>query len=306
MRARVKASAERLGYRPHAAARGMRGQTYTLGVLFSDLHNPFFAEIYAGLEDVLADTLYHPFLAIGRANSGAENAMIDAMVDRQIDGVILVAPVMAPSDIRVLAQDIPTVLMGVHVPDADSFDTVNNDDDLGGCLVVRHLHERGRKRIAYLTLADLPYPEGVTVTHRETGYRRTMQQLGLQDAIWVESASMTTENIRDVATRMLKSPQRPDAIFCWTDYVAFQVIGLAAELGLSVPRDVAVVGYDNTPYCNLPQNSLTSVDQSGRLLGQQATKLLLGRLGGRTASQHYMVTPTLMPRGSSEASGEGS
>lgn len=301
MRARVKASAERLGYRPHAAARGMRGQTYTLGVLISDLHNPFFAEIYAGFEDVLKNTSYHSFLGIGRADPADENAIIDAMIDRQMDGMILVAPVMAPSDVRVAAKEIPTVVLGVHLADSDAFDTVNNDDELGAKLVTRHLYETGRRRIAYLTLGDLPYPEGVTVTYREAGYRTTMRELGLEQFIHVESASMETESIREVATRMLSGPNRPDAIFCWTDYVAFQLIGLAAELGLSVPGDLAVVGHDNTPYCSLPQNSLTSVDQSGRLLGQQAAKLLLSRLGGRTASQHYVVTPTLVPRRSSSS-----
>ncbi len=305
MRARVKASAEKLGYRPHAAARGMRGQTYTLGVLISDLHNPFFAQIYSGFEDVLAGTPYHSFLGIGRAEPKNENAIVDAMVDRQMDGMILVAPGMAPADIDVLAEEIPTVVLGVHLPDARAFDTVNNDDELGGSLVVRHLHEGGRRRIAYLTLGDMPYPDGVTVTFRERGYRQAMQELGLAASIRVESASMVSEDIRAVAAKILDSPDRPDAIFCWTDYVAFQVIGVATELGLSVPGDVAVVGYDNTPYCALPQNSLTSVDQSGRLLGQQAAKLLLGRLGGRTASQHYIVTPSLVGRRSSGATETG-
>ncbi len=303
MRARVQASAEKLGYRPHAAARGMRGQTYTLGVLISDLHNPFFAAIYAGFEDVLAGTPYHSFLGIGRAEPATENAIIDAMVDRQMDGMILVAPVMAPADVRVAAGEIPTVVLGVHLPEAEAFDTVNNDDELGARLVVRHLYEQGRRRIAFLSLGDLPHPDGVTVTHRERGYRETMKELGLEDAIKVATASMETNAIRDAATRLLKGPDRPDAIFCWTDYVAFQVIGLATELGLSVPDDLAVVGYDNTPYCALPQNSLTSVDQSGRVLGQQAAKMLLSRIGGRTAAQQYVVMPTLVARRSSAASG---
>ena len=301
MRARVKASAEKLGYRPHAAARGMRGQTYTLGVLISDLHNPFFAEIYRGFEDVLSDTPYHPFLGIGSADPAAENAMVDAMVDRQMDGLILVAPVMAPADIQVVADETPTVVLGVHLPDATGFDTVNNDDELSASLVVGHLHEQGHRRIAFLTLGDLPHPAGVTVTFREKGYREAMQEMGLGDEVRVESASMHSDSIRAAALRLLKSDTPPDAIFCWTDYVAFEVIGVVAELGLSMPGDVAIVGHDNTPYCALPQNGLTSVDQSGRLLGQQSAKMLLSRLRGRTAAQQYVVTPTLVARRSTLA-----
>ena len=301
MRARVQASAEKLGYRPHAAARGMRGQTYTLGVLISDLHNPFFAAIYAGFEDVLDSTPYHSFLGIGRAAPATENAIVDAMVDRQMDGMILVAPVMAPTDLKIAASEIPTVVLGVHVPDVELFDTVNNDDEAGARLVVRHLYEQGCRRIAFLSLGDLPYPDGVTVTHRERGYRAMMQELGLEDAITVVTATMETNDIRAAATHLLTGPDRPDAIFCWTDYVAFQVIGLATELNLVVPSDLAVVGYDNTPSCALPQNSLTSVDQSGRLLGQQAAKMLLSRIGGRSAAQQYVVMPTLVARRSSAA-----
>lgn len=304
MKARVKASAEKLGYRPHTAARGMRGQTYTLGVLISDLHNPFFAEIYRGFEDVLSDTPYRSFLGIGRADAVDENAIVDAMVDRQMDGLILVAPVMAPADLQVVANETPTVILGVHLPDAQGFDTVNNDDELGASMVVRHLHDQGCRRVAFLTLGDLPYPAGVTVTFREKGYRETMQALGLGDNLLVESASMHSDDIRAAALRILRSSTPPDAIFCWTDYVAFEVIGIAAELGLSVPGDLAIVGHDNTPYCALPQNDLTSIDQSGRLLGQQSAKLLLSRLRGRTAAQQYVVTPTLVARGSSSRKGD--
>ena len=81
-----------LGYRPHAAARGMRGQTYTLGVLLPDLSNPFFADIVAGIDEALVRTQYQALLGVGQSAATTEHALVDAMIDRQIDGVILIAP----------------------------------------------------------------------------------------------------------------------------------------------------------------------------------------------------------------------
>lgn len=298
MRLKVQASANRLGYRPHAAARGMRGKTFTLGVLLSDLHNPFFSEVEAGIADVCGPARYQPMLGVGRAEVAVENAMIDSMIDRQMDGLVLVAPSLSPDDLEIVAEEIPTVLIGVHLPKAETFDTVNNDDELGARLVVQHLHDQGYDDIAYQTLAPLPGAEGVTFDFRERGYREEMKRLGLERHIRVVSASMQSSDIRSTALSLLGGKRRPKAVFCWTDYVAFEVIGVATELGLRVPEDLAIVGYDNAPYSELPQHSLTSIDQSGRLLGQQAARLLLERISGRHQATHFVVTPKLVVRGS--------
>jgi LacI family transcriptional regulator len=93
--------------------------------------------------------------------------------------------------------------------------------------------------------------------------------------------------------------QRPEAIFCWTDFVALEVLSVARELGLSIPSDLALVGYDNTSYCDLVQNGLTSIDQSGQVLGLQAARLLIERIKGRTAVEHFVITPRLVGRASS-------
>jgi LacI family transcriptional regulator len=101
------------------------------------------------------------------------------------------------------------------------------------------------------------------------------------------------------ARHLLESRQRPEAIFCWTDFVALEVLSVARELGLAVPGDLAVVGYDNTSYCDLAQNALTSIDQSGQVLGLQAARLLTERIKGRESAEHFVVTPRLVGRSSS-------
>ena len=150
LRSKVQASMVKLSYRPHAAARGMRGQTYTLGVLFPDLRNPFFADILAGINDALERTQYQPLLGISQSATQIEVALIDAMLDRQMDGLILIGPRMLAVDVVAVAERAPTVLIGHHPSGATNYDTVNNDDRLGAHLVVRHLFTAGYKNIAFL------------------------------------------------------------------------------------------------------------------------------------------------------------
>jgi DNA-binding LacI/PurR family transcriptional regulator len=306
LRAKVQASMLKLGYRPHAAARGMRGQTYTLGVLLPDLRNPFFADIMAGIDEALVRTQYQPLLGVGQSATTTEHAVIDAMIDRQMDGLLLIAPRLPSEDLVKIARSVPTSVIGIHLADASEFDTVNNDDQLGGALVVRHLHEGGYRNIAYFSL-DMPPPaEGVTVNLRESGYRATMRELGLSKHIRVVVAPQTPREIQVAARHLLQSRSRPEALFCWTDFVALEVLSVARELGLAVPGDLAVVGYDNTSYCDLAQNALTSIDQSGQVLGLQSARLLIERIKGRSAAEHFVVTPRLVGRASSRAKGKAS
>jgi DNA-binding LacI/PurR family transcriptional regulator len=297
LRERVTASMQRLSYRPHAAARGMRGQSYTLGVLLPDLRNPFFADIMSGVNDALGRTQYQPVIGIGDSALASEHAITEALIDRQMDGLLLIAPRMPQPDLVRIAETIPTVAVGMHVPDGVAFDTVNNDDELGARLIVQHLHENGYRNIAFLTL-DF---EGTNVAYRERGYRAAMAEFGLSKRVRVIAAPHTTREVQLVARHLLEPRNRPEAVFCWTDYVAFQVLSVARELGLNVPRDVAVVGYDNTSFSDLAIVALTSVDQSGQVLGLQAARLLIERIKGRLVAEHLVVTPRLVVRASSSA-----
>lgn len=300
LRGKVQASMEKLSYRPHAAARGMRGQTYTLGVLLPDLRNPFFADILSGVNTALERTQYQPLLGVSQSDEPMEMALVDALIDRQMDGLLMIGPRMAPSVVEALAHRIPTGLIGYHMPGAKHFDTANNDDLLGAELVVRHLADTGHRRITMLTLAIAPNDVVVTF-EREQGYRQAMAACGLGKYINILGADQTAREVQTTVRHLLQSRHRPEALFCWTDMVALHALSVARELGLSVPGDLAVVGYDNTSYCDLAQNSLTSIDQSGQVLGLQAARLLIERIKGREQGEHFVVTPRLVIRGSSRS-----
>jgi LacI family transcriptional regulator len=253
----------------------------------------------AGVNDALVRTQYQALLGVGLSAEQLEHALVDAMVDRQMDGLILVAPLMPTAELVAISERVPVTLVGLHLPHIGSFDTVNNDDELGARLVVRHLTDAGYRSIAYFGL-DLPAnAEGVTVNLRAAGYRRTMEEAGLARHIHIINADQTARGVQHAARQLLQSRHRPEAIFCWTDFIALEILSVARELGLSVPGDLAVVGYDNTSYCDLAQNALTSVDQSGQVLGLQAARLLVERIKGRETAEHFVVTPRLVARASS-------
>ena len=299
LRAKVRASIAGLGYRPHAAARGMRGQTYTLGFLIPDLRNPFFADIMAGLNEALERTQYQTFLGVSGSAPAMELALIESMIDRQMDGLIIIGPRLTPDDLAPICARVPTVMIANHTGPDPGFDTVNNDDQLGAALVVQHLVERGYKHIAFLSQRLDPPVDSSVTAHREIGYRRAMEAAGLGRHIQVSYAHQTSRETQTVARHLLEGRNRPDAIFCWTDFIALEVLSVIRDLGLSIPGDIAVVGYDNTTYCDLAQNALTSIDQSGQVLGLQAARLLIERIKGREKSEHYVVTPRLVARASS-------
>ena len=299
LRAKVQASIAKLDYRPHAAARGMRGQTYTLGFLIPDLHNPFFADILAGVNAALERTQYQTLLGVSDSTTQIETAVVDAMVDRQMDGLMIIGPRMSDEARNRMAERVPTVLIAYHPGADEPFDTVNNNDELGASLVVQHLVAGGYKHIAFITqYFDMPISAMVTA-HRETGFRSAMKDAGLGKQAQIIPAPQTSREVQNVVRHLLQSRSRPEAIFCWTDFIALEVLSVARELGLSVPGDLAVVGYDNTSWCDLAQNALTSVDQSGQVLGLQAARLLIERINGRTTPEHFVVTPRLVVRASS-------
>jgi LacI family transcriptional regulator len=293
LRARVRASMDKLNYRPLLSARGMRGKTYTLGLIFPDIRNPFFADILTGVHTALERTQYQVMLGV----SHEEEALVERMLDRQMDGLLLVGTREDPAKLALLAGEKPLVTIGHHALGNKTFDTVNNNDQLGARLVIKHLYANGFRNVAMLSLTTVT---SSIIHERETGYRREMIEQGIGRNINVIRAGQTVREVQLAARRLLEGRDRPDAIFCWTDFIALEVISVATELGLSIPQDLAIVGYDNTVYCDFAQNSLTSIDQSGELLGMQSVRLLIERIGGRSEVEHFVVTPRVVARNSSK------
>jgi LacI family transcriptional regulator len=297
MRERVRAAIDELGYRPRNAARAMRGRTFTIGVLLPHINNPFFAEILDGLMAQLGGTDYQAILVQGGRDPQGESRAIDALVDRQVDGILMVVPLSSKSGLEEVAAGTPTVVLGPHERSA-FYDCVNNDDEAGAELAVEHLIGLGHRRIAHIAQKDRNQGRLATLLHtvREQTYRRVMAEHGLAGEISVATTSYTEAGGYTGARELLARVPRPTAIFAGADLAAFGALAALHEAGLAVPADISLAGYDNTRAAGLAHISLTSVDQDGAIMGRTAGRLLLERIEGRTTAVQFCVTPALVPR----------
>ncbi|WP_433378953.1 LacI family DNA-binding transcriptional regulator [Actinoplanes sp. CA-142083] len=298
MRAKVQQAITELGYRPSAAARGLRGQTYTIGVMLPELRNLFFADILDGITAQLGGTDYQVLLAPGCNGEKEEARVIEAMIDRNMDGLVLIAPVSSRTRLNSVARSVPTVVVGRHGSSA-TYDTVTDDDVAGAALVVEHLAGLGHRRIAHIEhhetdpvrLVEMPNAQ------RANGYRESMRAHGLADEIDIASTTYTHEGGYLGAKELLARPRRPTAIFAGADVVALGALEAVAEAGLSVPGGISVVGYDNSALAAFGPVSLTSVDQDGRQMGANAARLLVDRIGEHDRrTVQVKLSPTLVVR----------
>ena len=302
MRSKVRESMAKLGYRPHTAARGMRGQTYTIGVLMADIKNPFFPQLIDGINDGLAGTQYVPLYGIGHGSTTTETAIVHALVDRQIDGLIMIGQRLPTAEVEAVAREVPVVVIGHHAPEATSFDSANNDDERGGALVVEYLLSQGYKHPAMITLGRTDLGQADVSQRREVGFIAAMRAAGFADrSIQIAAAADDLDDVTATVRALLESSEPPDAIFGWADYYALEVLSAVRSLGLRVPEDIAIIGYDNSPPCAFTQNDLTSVDQFGREIGRNAVRLLLERVGGRKTAGHFVIAPAVSARGSTRS-----
>jgi DNA-binding LacI/PurR family transcriptional regulator len=287
-----------LGYRPNAAARLLaERRSHTIGVLLNDLRQPWFADMLDGLTPALHAGGKHILLGDGRIDRMLDETLTWSFLDLGVDGLVLAGSIPMSQAIIDAASQIPTVAVGgrgldVGLPRAD---ILANDNHLGGSLAVRHLIELGHTRIAHIS--GLPSVAGRL---RMKGYEDTMREAGLGGNIHVEAGDMSEEGGYRATVRLLSGPDRPTAIFAANDLTCVGALSAAAALGVRVPAELSLVGFDNSVFARLRALWLTSVDATALELGQRAARMLLTRIERpETPGQTVLLPPRLEVRGSS-------
>ena len=287
-----------LGYRPNAAARLLaERQSHTIGVLLNDLRQPWFADMLDGLTPALHAGGKHILLGDGRIDRMLDETLTWSFLDLGVDGMVLAGSIPMSQAIMDAASQIPTVTVGGRGLDVDlpRVDKLANDNHLGGTLAVRHLIELGHTKITHIH--GLPSVAGQL---RMQGYEDTMRQAGLAASIHIEAGDMSEEGGYRATVRLLSSPDRPTAIFASNDLTCVGALSAAAALGVRVPEELSLVGFDNSVFARLRALWLTSVDATALELGRQAARMLLARIDEPDApGQTVLIPPRLEVRGSS-------
>jgi len=289
----TKAAAE-LGYRPNAMARSLvQRRTHLVGVMVSDLHNPFFADIVAGIQDEAARTGYKVLVNTGNREVRGEEDAMETLLQLRADGMILTSPVLDDEVILKASREVPIVLVG-RDGRAPSVDSVTNDDHAGAEMAVEHCISLGHRRIAHIDGGH-----GAGAPDRRRGYEAAMKRLGLGAQVQVVDGTYTEEGGHRGCLVLLAQHPRPTAIFAANDLAAIGALNAIEESGLKVPDDVSLVGYDNTSLAALRHISLTTLHQPRLEMGRLALSTLRERMDdGRGQPRRVVLAPTLVVRAS--------
>jgi LacI family transcriptional regulator len=294
-RERVLAAVEQLGYRAHLGARDLtRQRTEVIGVVVGDFFDPCIAEMTGRIEQHAAASGFRVLLSTAGPDLRAEETAITSLLEYRVAALILIAFNGDQKVLDTIGAHTPVVCMGYEGPCGVS---VGIDEKRGGDLATAHLAGLGHRRIAYLSAALVPRQTDRSRVH---GYRRALRRAGIEPAkelVW--RLRPGSEEERHTRMReLLTQPERPTAVFAASDITAIELMSCASELGLRVPEDLSVVGYDDIMLARTPMIALTTVAQPIAELAQRGIDAAIALIEDPHAQPRVPRTePQLIVRG---------
>lgn len=277
-RQRILAVADDLGYRSNVWARSLaHGKTNMIGVLLTDLSNPYHTDVVIGVEDAAHERGQNVLISHGRRDPDLLASQLRKFEALGVDGIIVISA-HTPSDVIAdIAQRTRVVIVGRPGELPESVSRIRNDDELGARRATTHLLESGRTRIAFLQNSTSP-----SARARQKSYEQTLREAGL-DPLILTPGDLTADAFTGI-----------DGIVAANDRGAVHALGEASDAGVRVPSDLAIVGYDNSQLSRVVRPQLSSVDQPRIQMGGRALEAVLGN-----EVIHEVFEPELVIRDSS-------
>lgn len=289
-RSRVEDAIRALGYRPNSAARQLRtNRSRMVAVIVPDITNPYYSVLTRGLADAVGLDDYGTYVCNTDGSRDRERKFLHDVLDRGVDGIVIGAATLAP-DPETTPQPTrlgtPIVCVGAGY-DEPEVDVVASDDRVGARIATAHLVNRGAKLVAMI---QGPPKSG---SARDLGYGDALRAAGMEQRADLMVRGDWTRSGGRVAMHALMSRQpRPDAIFCANDLTAIGAVDAVHELGLTIPADIAIVGFDDVDAATIVAPPLTTVRNPSYDTGWEAGQLLLGRMSGQyTGAGRRVVLP---------------
>ena len=294
MRDRVLAAVRSTGYRPNLAARRLRSRhTNTIGLIVADIRNPFFTAVSRTIEDLAYANGLRVILCNTDEDPKREAMYLQLMQEERVTGVILAPTRQGLASLGRTQPDYPMILIDRATPGI-AHDCVVLDNAAMAALLVEHLHARGFQRIVGLFGAS-----SSTGEERRVGFEAAVQRLGLAG----EAMAVPHGNgeVARIVTDLLARPDRPEALIASNGVALMAVLRTLHGLGLSVPNDMALAGFDNEGWMDLVGGGLSVIEQPVEEIGRTAMAMLMDRLDHADAALRKVVLAgRLVARGSSE------
>lgn len=300
-RERVREAIRAMHYQPNLLGRNLRrSETRIVLVLLQYISNPFYSQVVRGMEDAAHEAGYQVMLCDTNLDIERERVYIHMLKTRLVDGIIFTGPVIGGGELTELSALYPVVQCCEYLEDAPGVPSVSVDDEAAAAEAVGYLLSLGHRRIGMVT--------GVTGQHspgrREIGYAKALAGAGIgadPDLMCREAYSYRGGIQACRALMALCDP--PTAIFTVSDTMAIGCIHEAKKMGLAVPGDVAVMGFDDTGIASVYDPPLSSVGQPRYELGRRAMEIMLSRMGGEEMTGRVYMPHCLKVRASTEKTG---
>ena len=274
---KVRKAAAELGYRPNVLARAMvSGKSRIIGLVVAYLENYFYPEALERLSNALQQEGYHVLVFMASQTAGDIDDVVEEILDFQVDGIVM-ASVALSSNLaeRCEQAGVPVVLFNRY-EDREGITAVSSDNFEGGRMAAEFLCAGGHRKIAHIA----GWEGASTQRDREAGFRAALKAAG-QELFARGVGNFKLDEAQAAARAMFDVPPvaRPDAVFVANDHMAFAVMDVIRyELGLSVPGDVSVIGYDDVPPAAWLAYNLTTVRQKAKLMVEETVKALLDHI----------------------------